>query len=168
MAEAEIMSKLSHPKLLKLFAVCTRDEPMLIVTELMRNGNLKKYLVCHEETLKLTQLINMAFQIATGMAYMESQNCVHSDLAARNVLVGDFNEVKIADFGLAQVTKKGEYNAKEGTRFPIKWTAPEAAKQFKFSIKSDVWSFGILLSELITYGKAPYPGTAFFDPPGPV
>ena len=80
------------------------------------------------------------------------------DLAARNVLVGDNNIVKIADFGLARLIKEDEYEARVGARFPIKWTAPEAANFSRFSIKSDVWSFGILLTELVTYGRIPYPG----------
>lgn len=120
----------------------------------------------------------MAAQIAAGMAYLESQNYIHRDLAARNVLVGDNNIVKIADFGLARyvfqqkncyhilihiiihfrLIKEDEYEARVGARFPIKWTAPEAANYSKFSIKSDVWSFGILLTELVTYGRIPYPG----------
>merc|ERR1712200_361260 len=108
--------------------------------------------------LKLPQLIDMGAQIAAGMAYLESQNYIHRDLAARNVLVGDNNVVKIADFGLARLIKEDEYEARVGARFPIKWTAPEAANYSRFSIKSDVWSFGILLTELITYGRIPYPG----------
>ena len=98
------------------------------------------------------------------------------------MLVGDNNIVKIADFGLARLIKEDEYEARVGARFPIKWTAPEAANysrwtttslvseipQFlcnflilRFSIKSDVWSFGILLTELVTYGRIPYPGQNF-------
>ena len=87
---------------------------------------------------------------------MKEHNC--RDLAARNVLVGDNNIVKIADFGLARLIKEDEYEARVGARFPIKWTAPEAANYSRFSIKSDVWSFGILLTELVTYGRIPYPG----------
>ena len=87
---------------------------------------------------------------------MDEHNC--RDLAARNVLVGDNNIVKIADFGLARLIKEDEYEARVGARFPIKWTAPEAANYSRFSIKSDVWSFGILLTELVTYGRIPYPG----------
>ena len=124
----------------------------------MKNGSLLEYLQGKGRTLKLPQLIDMAAQIASGMAYLETQNYIHRDLAARNVLVGENNIVKIADFGLARLIKEDEYEARVGARFPIKWTAPEAANYSKFSIKSDVWSFGILLTELVTYGRIPYPG----------
>ena len=95
------------------------------------------------------------------MAYLEAQNYIHRDLAARNILVGDNNVVKVADFGLARVIQEAagnEYLAHEGAKFPIKWTAPEAALYNRFTIKSDVWSYGVFLSELITKGRIPYPG----------
>merc|ERR1712156_802689 len=106
-------------------------------------GSLLEYLQGKGKLLKLPQLIDMSAQVAGGMAYLESQNYIHRDLAARNVLVGDNNIVKIADFGLARLIKEDEYEARGGGRF---------------SIKSDVWSFGILLTELVTYGRIPYPG----------
>lgn len=158
LAEAQIMKKLRHTKLIQLYAVCTMEEPIYIITELMKNGSLLDFLQGKGRQLKLPQLIDMSAQIAAGMAYLESQNYIHRDLAARNVLVGDSNIVKIADFGLARLIKEDEYEARVGARFPIKWTAPEAANYSKFSIKSDVWSFGILLTELVTYGRIPYPG----------
>lgn len=159
LSEAQIMKKLRHQKLIQLYAVCTLEEPIYIITELMKNGSLLEFLQGKGRTLKLPQLIDMSSQIASGMAYLETQNYIHRDLAARNVLVGENNIVKIADFGLARLIKEDEYEARVGARFPIKWTAPEAANYSKFSIKSDVWSFGILLTELVTYGRIPYPGT---------
>lgn len=158
LAEAQIMKKLRHQKLIQLYAVCTQDEPIFIITELMRHGSLLEFLQGKGRVLKLPQLIDIAAQIASGMAYLESQNYIHRDLAARNILVGDSNSVKIADFGLARVIKEDEYEARVGARFPIKWTAPEAASYNRFTIKSDVWSFGILLTEIVTYGRIPYPG----------
>lgn len=158
LAEATVMKNLRHLKLVQLYAVCTLEEPIFIITELMKNGSLLEYLMGKGRGLKLNVLIDMAAQIASGMAYLEEQNYIHRDLAARNILVGDQNVVKIADFGLARLIKEDEYEARVGARFPIKWTSPEAANYSKFSIKSDVWSFGILLTELVTYGRIPYPG----------
>ncbi|UYV74224.1 Src42A [Cordylochernes scorpioides] len=158
LAEAQIMKSLRHMKLVQLFAVCTLKEPIYIITELMKHGSLLEYLQGRGRNLKPQQLIDMAAQIAMGMAYLESQNYIHRDLAARNILVGENHTVKIADFGLARLIKEDEYEARAGARFPIKWTAPEAAIYSRFSIKSDVWSFGILLTELVTYGRIPYPG----------
>lgn len=106
----------------------------------------------------LPQLIRISAQIAAGMAYLESRNYIHRDLAARNVLLGDSsgNVVKVGDFGLARVIQEDAYEARTGAKFPIKWTAPEAALSNRFSIKSDVWSFGIVLFEIITKGETPY------------
>ncbi|KAL8220708.1 UNVERIFIED_CONTAM: hypothetical protein K2H54_053005 [Gekko kuhli] len=92
------------------------------------------------------------------MAYIERMNYIHRDLRAANILVGDNLVCKIADFGLARLIEDNEYTARQGAKFPIKWTAPEAALYGKFTIKSDVWSFGILLTELVTKGRVPYPG----------
>lgn len=159
LAEAQVMKDLRHPKLIKLYAVCTREEPILIVTELMRNGCLLDYLQTKNgKMLTIRMLVHMAEQVAEGMKFLETKKYVHRDLAARNILVGDRNIVKIADFGLARLIKDNEYEAHAGARFPIKWTAPEAATHNKFTTKSDVWSFGVLLTELVTYGRVPYPG----------
>eukprot|EP00117_Sycon_ciliatum_P003387 scpid88513/ scgid8203/ Tyrosine-protein kinase Src42A; Tyrosine-protein kinase Src41 len=157
--EAQIMKRLRHEKLIQLYAVCSVHEPIMIITELMKNGSLLDYLRSAEgKELKETELIFMASQIASGMAYLEEQNYIHRDLAARNILVGDNLICKVADFGLARVIDEDVYQAHVGAKFPIKWTAPEAALFSKFSIKSDVWSFGVLLMELITFGRMPYPG----------
>ncbi|KAH9519678.1 hypothetical protein Btru_003301 [Bulinus truncatus] len=156
--EAQIMKMLRHDKLVRLYAVCTKEEPIFIVTELMSNGSLLEYLRGDKNRLiSLPNLIDMGSQIACGMAYLEVKNFIHRDLAARNILVGENNIVKVADFGLARILDNEEYNP-QGSRFPIKWTAPEAALRQKFSVKSDVWSYGILLYELMTKGRIPYPG----------
>ncbi|MED6287115.1 hypothetical protein CHARACLAT_013163 [Characodon lateralis] len=103
-------------------------------------------------------MFSVVFQIAEGMAYIEKKNYIHRDLRAANVLVSESLLCKIADFGLARIIEDNEYSAREGAKFPIKWTAPEAINFGSFTIKSDMWSFGVLLYEIITYGKIPYPG----------
>ncbi|XP_076067112.1 tyrosine-protein kinase Fyn-like isoform X3 [Oratosquilla oratoria] len=164
--EAKIMKDLRHPNILVLYAVCTKEEPILIVTEYMCQGALLELLRNEESkrTLKLNDLIYISSQVASGMAYLESKQLIHRDLAARNVLVKEALCCKVADFGLARIIEGDSYCAQtissnpSGNKFPVKWTAPEAMLYNRFTIKSDVWSFGVLLYEIITYGANPYPG----------
>uniref|UniRef100_A0A7N5KIS8 Tyrosine-protein kinase n=1 Tax=Ailuropoda melanoleuca TaxID=9646 RepID=A0A7N5KIS8_AILME len=156
--EAQVMKKLRHEKLVQLYAVVS-EEPIYIVTEYMSKGSLLDFLKGETgKYLRLPQLVDMAAQIASGMAYVERMNYVHRDLRAANILVGENLVCKVADFGLARLIEDNEYTARQGAKFPIKWTAPEAALYGRFTIKSDVWSFGILLTELTTKGRVPYPG----------
>uniref|UniRef100_A0A8C2H6X4 Tyrosine-protein kinase n=1 Tax=Cyprinus carpio TaxID=7962 RepID=A0A8C2H6X4_CYPCA len=155
--EANLMKQLQHERLVKLYAVVTK-EPIYIVTEYMANGSFLDFLKTDDgHKLKLPKLIDMAAQIAEGMAFIERKNYIHRDLRAANILVSETLHCKIADFGLARIIES-EYTAQEGAKFPIKWTAPEAINFGTFTIKSDVWSFGILLTEIVTYGRVPYPG----------
>ncbi|KYO28559.1 hypothetical protein Y1Q_0005355 [Alligator mississippiensis] len=157
LAEANLMKRLQHDKLVRLYAVVTK-QPVYIVTEFMANGCLLDYLKTDEGgQLNLSKLIDMSAQVAEGMAYIERMNSIHRDLRAANILVSEMLCCKVADFGLARIIEN-EYLAQEGAKFPIKWTAPEAINYGVFTIKSDVWSFGILLTEIITYGRIPYPG----------
>ncbi|XP_069461832.1 tyrosine-protein kinase Blk isoform X1 [Ambystoma mexicanum] len=157
LAEANLMKMLQHDKLVRLHAVVTQ-EPIFIVTEYMAKGCLLDFLkTVQGMCLPLRTLIDMSAQVAEGMAYLEKKNYIHRDLRAANILVSDSLGCKIADFGLARIIDN-EYEAHEGAKFPIKWTAPEAINFGVFTIKSDVWSFGILLTEIVTYGRTPYPG----------
>uniref|UniRef100_A0ACB8G953 Uncharacterized protein n=1 Tax=Sphaerodactylus townsendi TaxID=933632 RepID=A0ACB8G953_9SAUR len=156
LAEANLMKKLQHSKLVRLYAVVTQH-PIFIVTEYMANGCLLDFLKTQEgNNLPVTKLIDLSAQVAEGMAYIERMNFIHRDLRAANILVSETLCCKVADFGLARLIEN-EYLAREGAKFPIKWTAPEAINYGVFTIKSDVWSFGILLTEIITYGRCPYP-----------
>ncbi|XP_046924146.1 protein-tyrosine kinase 6 isoform X3 [Lynx rufus] len=110
-----------------------------------------------EKTLPVSELVDLASQVAEGMCYLESQNYIHRDLAARNILVGENNICKVGDFGLARLIKEDIYLS-HGRNIPYKWTAPEALSRGLYSIKSDVWSFGILLHEILSRGQMPYAG----------
>ena len=156
--EVQNIKKIRHRHLVQLYAVCAKEEPVYIITELVKNGNLHDYLRGEGRCLKLPQLIDICSQVASGMAHLEEHHCIHGNLAARNVLVGDNYNVKIADFGLARVINDEHTQCEGRTFYPIKWTAPEAVLFNHFSIKSDVWSFGIFMFEVITHGRFPYPG----------
>lgn len=142
LSEAEIMKRFDHPNLVKLLAICSRERPLYIVTELMENGCLLDYLRRMTDSLNVDMLLYMAMQIAAGMAYLETKNFIHRDLAARNCLVGANNVVKVGDFGLARFLKSSEYEAREGSKYPVKWSAPEVINFGRFSIQSDIWSYG--------------------------
>ena len=158
-SEVEIMKKLRHDNLIKLYGVCTQEKPFCFVTELMKHGSLLDYMTKGEgKYLKLPELIDIGAQVANGMAYLESQHYVHRDLRADNILVGEGIVVKIGNFSLARFLVNGKYFPNKTENLPIKWTAPEAAKSHQFSAKSDIWSFGVFLTELVTHGRTPYSG----------
>ena len=154
--EAVILAKLHHTNIISLYGVCTESYPFYIVTEPI-NGNLKDYLTTNNPTP--AELVNIAIQVTDGMMHLGEQDYIHCDLRTINILLGDHNTVKIANFHLAQHLNGSKYwTVEKGNKLTIRWTAPEAYTLKRLSIKSDVWSFGILLWELTTKGDLPYPG----------
>lgn len=163
--ELEVMKKVCrHPNIINLLGCCTKDGPLFVIVEYARYGNLKDFLRDHRPNvntkpedlyvLSNDQLISFAHQIALGMEHLSSVKCIHRDLAARNVLVSDALTLKIADFGLAR--NKDYYRKRTSGRLPICWMAPESLQDGYFDSRSDVWSFGVVLWEIVTMGAHPF------------
>ncbi|XP_023442013.1 tyrosine-protein kinase Fer isoform X2 [Dasypus novemcinctus] len=156
--EAKILKQYDHPNIVKLIGVCTQRQPIYIIMELVPGGDFLSFLRKKKDELKLKQLVKFSLDAASGMAYLESKNCIHRDLAARNCLVAENNVLKISDFGMSRQEDGGVYSSSGLKQIPIKWTAPEALNYGRYSSESDVWSFGILLWETFSLGVCPYPG----------
>ncbi|KAK2152664.1 hypothetical protein LSH36_322g03037 [Paralvinella palmiformis] len=165
--EGVVMKKFDHPHVLRLLGVGVgdKDEPMVIIPY-MSNGDLRSYVRNKEKSFTARQLLQLAQQVAKGMAYLASLNFVHRDLAARNCMIDETNTVKVADFGLSKNLYEKDYYSStrdRKTKLPVKWMALESLEEFRFTIKSDVWSFGVLMWELMTRGTTPYPDVDVFD-----
>ncbi|MFT7809925.1 tyrosine-protein kinase ITK/TSK [Arapaima gigas] len=154
--EARVMTRLSHTKLVQLYGVCTQQAPMYLLFEFMEHGCLTDYLRSKKGTLSRETLLGMCLDVCEGMAYLESTNFIHRDLAARNCLVSENQVVKVSDFGMTRFVLDDQYISSFGSKFPVKWSAPEVIKYSKFSSKSDVWSFGVLMWEVYNEGRMPY------------
>ncbi|XP_026481363.1 ephrin type-B receptor 1-B [Ctenocephalides felis] len=157
LTEASIMGQFEHPNVIYLQGVVTRTYPVMIITEFMENGSLDTFLRANDGKFQILQLVGMLRGISCGMAYLSEMSYVHRDLAARNVLVNSQLVCKIADFGLSREMECNEsaYTTRGG-KIPVRWTAPEAIAFRKFTSASDVWSFGIVLWEVMSYGERPY------------
>ncbi|XP_078328610.1 tyrosine-protein kinase Fer-like isoform X2 [Crassostrea virginica] len=155
--EGRILKQYDHPNIVRFIGIAAQRQPVMIVMEFVAGGALLNYLRKQGKTLSKKQLTKMSEDAASGMAYLESKNCIHRDLAARNCLVGDKSVVKISDFGMSR--EEEEYTVSDGLKqIPIKWTAPEALLYGKYTSLCDVWSFGILMWEIFSGGVTPYSG----------
>ncbi|XP_035669543.1 fibroblast growth factor receptor 4-like isoform X1 [Branchiostoma floridae] len=164
-----------HPNVVMLIGYCTKTEPVYVIVEYCALGNLQNFLrKCRskrdstyaniqvdERLLTPRDLASFIWQIARGMAHVASLKIVHRDLASRNVLIDKNKVCKISDFGLSRDvydTDNEEYEQKTQGRLPLRWMAPESLFDHVYSVKSDVWSFGITMWEVLTLACTPYPG----------
>uniref|UniRef100_A0A2K6F665 Tyrosine-protein kinase n=1 Tax=Propithecus coquereli TaxID=379532 RepID=A0A2K6F665_PROCO len=158
LAEANVMQQLDNPYIVRMIGICEAESWMLVM-EMAELGPLNKYLQQNRH-VKDKNIIELVHQVSMGMKYLEECNFVHRDLAARNVLLVTQHYAKISDFGLSKALRADEsyYKAQTHGKWPVKWYAPECINYFKFSSKSDVWSFGVLMWEAFSYGQKPYRG----------
>uniref|UniRef100_A0A6Q2ZPC3 Ephrin type-A receptor 7 n=1 Tax=Esox lucius TaxID=8010 RepID=A0A6Q2ZPC3_ESOLU len=158
LCEASIMGQFDHPNVVHLEGVVTRGKPVMIVIEYMENGSLDAFLRKHDGQFTVIQLVGMLRGIAAGMRYLSDMGYVHRDLAARNILVNSNLVCKVSDFGLSRVIDddpEAVYTT-TGGKIPVRWTAMEAIQYRKFTSASDVWSYGIVMWEVMSYGERPY------------
>ncbi|XP_061446673.1 ephrin type-A receptor 5 isoform X13 [Rhineura floridana] len=158
LGEASIMGQFDHPNIIHLEGVVTKSKPVMIVTEYMENGSLDTFLKKNDGQFTVIQLVGMLRGIASGMKYLSDMGYVHRDLAARNILINSNLVCKVSDFGLSRILEddpEAAYTTRGG-KIPIRWTAPEAIAFRKFTSASDVWSYGIVMWEVVSYGERPY------------
>ncbi|XP_060645798.1 tyrosine kinase receptor Cad96Ca [Drosophila nasuta] len=177
LSELEVMKTLeAHVNVVRLLGCCTDKDPTFVILEFVNRGKLQTYLRnsraerhygnTHGKSNILTSadLTSFMYQVAKGMDYLTSRGIIHRDLAARNILITDDHVCKVADFGFARdiITSK-IYERKSEGKLPIRWMATESLYDNIFSVKSDIWSFGILMWEIVTLGSTPYPGISAAD-----
>ncbi|XP_020714061.1 tyrosine kinase receptor Cad96Ca isoform X3 [Ceratitis capitata] len=177
MSEIEVMKSLKpHINVVRLLGCCTDKDPIFAIMEFVNCGKLQTYLRNSRaerhygnthgksKTLTSADLTSFMYQVAKGMDYLTSRGIIHRDLAARNILITEDHTCKVADFGFARdvITSK-IYERKSEGKLPIRWMAIESLYDNVFSLKSDIWSFGVLMWEIVTLGSTPYPGISASD-----
>ncbi|GBP31636.1 Tyrosine-protein kinase transmembrane receptor Ror [Eumeta japonica] len=161
--EIELISELRHDNIVAIVGVALREEPLCMLFEFMARGDLHEFLMGRAppsgKGLPSLRLLNIAHNIASGMQYLASHHYVHRDLAARNCLVSDDFIVKISDFGLSRdIYSSDYYRVQSKSLLPVRWMPPESILYGKFTTESDIWSYGVVLWEIYSYGLQPYYG----------
>lgn len=168
-SEVGMMKRFMHPNIVPLLGVCTRSEPVYAVMEFQLHGDLKTYLLSRRnlvgqvvkeaEDVSSENLTKMAVDIASGLQYLHQLKYVHRDLACRNCLVHANKTVKISDFGMTRhISDSDYYRFTRKGMLPVRWMSPESLVDGIFTFKSDIWSFGVLVYEIVTFGSFPYQG----------
>ncbi|EDQ91452.1 uncharacterized protein MONBRDRAFT_15403 [Monosiga brevicollis MX1] len=163
--EAQIMMEFKHDNVLRLIGVVTSEKPWCIVTELCELGDLRsllRKLKQEQFVLNVEERLRMMGNIAAGMHYLATKQFIHRDLAARNCLVDSNAIIKIGDFGMTRQILEDEdyYFVDKDDALPLRWMAIESLDTRKFTLKTDVWSFGVVCHEIFTYGDMPYKGVS--------
>uniref|UniRef100_F1KYN3 Tyrosine-protein kinase n=1 Tax=Ascaris suum TaxID=6253 RepID=F1KYN3_ASCSU len=155
MTEVRMMRDMRHPNIVRFYGVANRQEPLMIVMELIKGGALDKYLVSKANEIKVETRVSMACDAALGLQYVHALGIMHRDIAARNCLYNG-EEVKLSDFGMS---KKGSQHVLDATeKAPIRWLAPEVFRTHIYTVCADVWAYGVLVWEIFNNAVEPYKG----------
>ncbi|VDK88971.1 unnamed protein product [Onchocerca ochengi] len=152
--EANVMLKLNHPNIIKFYGVATLKDPIMIVMELANGGSLLARVQNTKRPPTDLDKIRYCAEASSGLAYLETVQIIHRDIAARNCLLNADDELKLSDFGLSLLGIN--YRERSMKNVPVRWLSPETLKHGYFSSKTDVWSFGITIWEIYSGGQEPY------------